>query len=385
MTRPTSIISGSTCEAMVQGLPHAVLLVDEHLRVVIANFTAAKLFQTPLERLRGLPVAALVPHAGLEALSGESSAKPITVLEVPLPGKERRRTPITVKITAVRLALAGEFADSRWPGDPAFGRMEFRLLVIEDITDKAMLEQQLVETEKQVAMGQLAAGILHEVNNPVVALGSNLYFIREAVAGTAAPEVAQALDASLEQLDQMRQMLGTLAGFTGRQAPRYQWADVHDVVRGSVAFLARDAERRGVRVSVTFAPASLRCEIDVRQIRQVLLNLLKNALEAMPDGGRLDIRTSRRDGGHTRESVVSIEIADTGTGIAPTDLRKVFRPLFSTKPRGAGLGLSFCRQAVEEHGGDIRLANRHGEPGTVANITLPTRQTGAGREWEENL
>ena len=369
----------------MQGLPHAVLLVDEHLRVVIANLTAARLFQTPVERLRGLPVSALVPHVKLEALSGGSNAKPITVLEVALPRRERARTPVTLKITAVRLALAGDFGGSQWPGDSAAGRMEFRLLVLEDISDKAMLEHQLIETEKQVAMGQLAAGILHEVNNPVVALGSNLYFIRDALAGAAAPNVTQALDASLEQLDQMRQMLGTLAGFTGRQAPRYELADVQDVVRGNLAFLAKDAERRGVELSITFAPAPLRCEIDVRQIRQVLFNLLQNALDAMPDGGRLKVRTSRRDGRDPGDSEVVIEIADTGTGIAPSDLRKVFRPLFSTKPRGAGLGLSFCRQAVEEHGGDIRLANRDGQPGTVAIVSLPTRQTLAGQEWGERL
>jgi signal transduction histidine kinase len=230
--------------------------------------------------------------------------------------------------------------------------------MLEDISDTAALEQLLVETEKQAAMAQLAAGILHEVANPLTSLGSNLLFVRGALERSQLPDVTQALDVSLEQLDQIRQLLGTLSGFPGRSAPRYEVVDVHELVRRCVIFVAKEAECRRIGLGVSFAASALVCEIDVRLIKQVLINLLKNAMEAMPTGGRIDVRTSHRVATTGEPAAVLIEIADTGVAIPESDLRKGFRPLFSTKPRGAGLGLSFCRQTVEDHGGEIRLTSR---------------------------
>jgi signal transduction histidine kinase len=122
------------------------------------------------------------------------------------------------------------------------------------------------------------------------------------------------------------------------------------------------------------APTAAMCEIDVRLIKQVLLNLLKNAAEAMRDGGRIAVQTSRPAADADDGGVVVIEIADTGVGIAECDFRRVFRPLFSTKRGGAGLGLSFCRQAVEEHGGAIQITSIGKDQGTTVCVSLPVRQ-----------
>jgi signal transduction histidine kinase len=277
----------------------------------------------------------------------------------------------TLKISAVRLPA--------WTAITATQRAEtitsrpFGLLVLQDISDKAGIEELLLETEKQAALGQLAAGILHEVANPLTSIGSNLLFVRSALAHST-DEVLQALNMSLEQLDQMRQLLGTLSGLPGRPPLKYELADLHDIVRRCVTFVAKDAERRRIRLAASFAPSIVACEMDVRSIKQVLLNLLKNAMEAMPEGGRLEVRTSYRPPGPHEPAAVVIEVEDSGLGIAEADLRKIFRPLFSTKPRGAGLGLSFCRQAVEEHGGEIRLTSRGRSQGTLATVSLPVRQ-----------
>ena len=323
--------------------------------------------------LRGLPITKLIPQSNLAAMLRDFGSRRMRVIETCVPAAGRGGAPMTLKMNAVRLAQWGATGGRR-PGEPAVGKREFRLLVLEDISEKAMLEQQVVDAEKQAAMGQLAAGILHEVANPLTAIGSNLVFVRSALADAASPEVTRALETSLDQLDQMRQLLGTLSGFPGRTAPRFEMTDLHDVVRGSVTFVEKDADRRRIRIAVSFAMPSIACEMDVRLIRQVLLNLLKNAMEAMPTGGRLDVRTSYRAGRDREPASVGIEITDTGVGIADADLRRVFRPLFSTKPRGAGLGLSFCRQTVEEHGGEIRIASRGRGQGTTAVIWLPVRQ-----------
>ena len=377
MSSPSAMLAGSVWQAIAQCLPQALLLLDVDLRVVVGNRAASALFAAHSDSMRGVHIGVLVPDANLDTLLGNFNTRRRRIIETSLVQKVPRRRELTIKVTALPLALASQF-DQRQRPISSVRRQQFLLLVIEDITEKAGLEHKLVESEKHVAMGQLAAGILHEVNNPLAGLGSNLTFVRSAIDPKAHPDAVQALDASLEQLDQMRQLLGTLSGFGGRPPAHYESVDVHDVIRRALAFIAHDADSRGVVLGFTCAPSSLMCEIDVRLIRQVLLNLFKNAMEAMPDGGRLEVTTSCRASEDANTPTwITIEITDTGTGIAEPDLRRVFRPLFSTKPRGAGLGLSFCRQAVEEHSGHIRLTNRGKLRGTAAIVTLPVCQPGA--------
>jgi signal transduction histidine kinase len=325
--------------------------------------------------MRGVLVTNLVPdhHFGVLLRAGNRHT---TFVETSLPLNGDRRSTVTLSITIVPLGYRGDVeraGDARVRRGRA-ARGEFQLLVLENVSQKAVLEQQLVDTEKQAAMGQLAAGILHEVSNPLTSLGSNLVFVRDTLAPAASTDASQALDVSLEQLDQVRQLLGTLSAVPRRPSPQYEIVDVHNVIRRCAAFVAKDAERRHIGVELSLAAYEWHCEIDVRLIKQVLLNLLKNAMEAMQGGGRIGVSTSCHAATRTEPASVVIEVADTGSGIPESDLRKVFRPLFSTKPRGAGLGLSFCRQAIEEHGGEIRLTSGGGRGGTVVTISLPLRQ-----------
>jgi two-component system sensor histidine kinase HydH len=320
---------------------------------------AALLFGCAPARLRGAAVDELLsPDTASLLLRDLDQGRP-RVLETCLVTKSRTQAVRTIKITAT--PLAGRHARF------------FTLLLIEDISEKARLEQQLVDSETQAAMAQLAAGLLHEVSNPLSSLGSNLMFVREALPAETSLEVTQALDASLDQLEQMRQLLATLSRLPGRAVPRYERADLHQVIRQCATFIARDADRRGISVDVRCPAESAPCEMDVRLIKQVLLNLFKNAMEAMPDGGRLSVGTSPPEADDEPGSLV-IKVADTGIGIAEADLRRVFRPLFSTKRRGAGLGLSFCRQAVEEHGGAIRITTGGKNQGTTVFVSLPASQ-----------
>lgn len=324
--------------------------------------------------MQGVAFARLIPESKVDLLLGDSSNRRLRVIEISLPPSGRNRGLRTVSITAVRLARIAVDTRSRRNAAASAPPGEYRLLLLEDVTDRAVLEQQLVETEKQAAIGQLAAGIMHEVSNPLVGLGSNLLFIRESLVESHTPEVLQALDTSLDHLAQMRQILGTLSSFPARHAPHYEVSDLNSVVERCVTFMACEADRRRIELTTSFSSPVLACEMDVRLIKQVLLNLLKNAMEATPEGGRVEVRTCYRARRRNDPSVAIVEVVDTGIGIMESDLHKVFRPLFSTKPRGTGLGLSFCRQAVEEHGGNIRVTSRGRGQGTIATVSLPVSQ-----------
>ena len=357
-----TVIAGTACRAIVQCLPHAVVLLDETFRILLANRAASTLFRRPAATLRGVAITELVSHANLGLFLADFGERRMKVMELPLTGS---RGAATVSLTAMRLTYWNGLQRSR----RETGKRDLRLVVLQDITEKALLEQQVIEGEKHSAVGQLAAGILHEVSNPLASIGSNLSFVRGALPASIPPDVHEALDVSLEQLGELRQLLATLSTVPRRQ-PRYDIADVHAVIRRSVEFLARDARTRGVSIALRLAPLPMRCEIDAPLIKQVLLNVFKNAFEAMPDGGRITVRTSLRPPREHDVAAAVLEIEDTGTGVDDINLRRVFRPLFSTKPAGTGLGLSFCRQVVEEHGGWIRLA-RAAAGGTVVTISLP--------------
>src|SRR3954462_8165854 len=243
---PTAPVERSVWRVLVQFLPHAVLLLDEDLHVVLGNKAASRLFRMTLLQLAGRPLAAIVPQHNLlkwiAGFGGERHKGIETTVEVP--GSPDQK--VTLKIVAMRLARGA--ARSRRRRTAAAGG-EYRLLVLEDISERAALEQQLVESEKQAAMGQLAAGILHEVANPLAALGSNLVFVRD-VLDERSHALHQALDVSLEQLNQMRQLLGTLSGFPGRTSPRFETANLVDIVRRSLAFVDTETQRRRIHVEV---------------------------------------------------------------------------------------------------------------------------------------
>jgi signal transduction histidine kinase len=369
------VVAASTCRAIVQCLPHAVVLLNEQLRVVLANRAACSLFHVAAHHLRGASIAEFLPPKTLDLLLRDFSETHAKVIEATLPIHGRGEA-ATLSVTGVPLRYRGSLSRNRGIKVTEDRARDFRLLVIEDISDKVMLEHQVVESEKQAAIGQLAAGILHEVANPMTSLGSNLAFVRGAVERHESREVLQAVDLSLEQLDLMNQLLGSLSAVRRRPMPVYETADLHDVIRRCAAFVAKEAEQRRVRVLMSLEPLGpMLCEIDVRLVKRVLLNLFKNAMEAMPDGGSLQVRTSYRLSQPDQVPSIVIEVGDTGTGIQDSDLRKVFRPLFSTKPRGAGLGLSFCRQAVEEHGGEIRLTSGGKDHGTTVTVSLPVQQS----------
>lgn len=365
----------STYQAIFEGLPLPAVLLDEQLRVMLANPAIAEMFGLPPDRLVGISVLSLIPHQNLGSFLLDFGTNQIKVLEIQPPTKPGE-TLTTLKITAVRLGPWSEPAESRASSQARTVPRDLRLILIENVTQKLMLEQQLVQAEKLAGMGQLAAGIAHELANPLTSMAANLLFIRESLAASSTGEVAEALDITVEKLNDMRQLLSTISNFARPRERKYEVFDINQVVRRSATFIARDAERRRIQLSILLAPFVIHCQIDRRLINHVLLNLFKNSMEAMPKGGRLEVRTEQQ--ASVNGSIAIIEVTDTGIGIDETDLQRVFRPLYSTKPHGMGLGLPFCRKVVEEHAGEIHVTSCIGV-GTAITLKLPVYQEVAGR------
>jgi signal transduction histidine kinase len=241
-----------------------------------------------------------------------------------------------------------------------------------DIEHLRAMGEQLVRTEKLAAAGTLAAGVAHEVNNPLASISSLVQILQarlpEGDGDGQAAETRELLRLVSTQIARITQVVRDMTDFAGQRPPSRAPLDVSRTIESAARLASFDRGFKRLNVSTDFDPAAPLVPADADQLQQVFLNLMLNARDAMPGGGRLRVSTRyERERGE-----LSIEIADTGTGVAPEHLPHVFDPFFTTKPagRGTGLGLAVCHRIVTAHGGRIEISNNDGR-GTLVRVVLP--------------
>lgn len=228
-------------------------------------------------------------------------------------------------------------------------------------------EQALIRSERLAAVGKVAAQITHEVRNPLSSIGLNAEMLEEEIdrlaSGADTVEAKALARAIVKEVDRLTEITEEYLRFARLPRPRLEREDLRAIVESLLAFLKPELDGRGVAVEVAL-PELPAVFADEHQLRQALLNLLRNATEAMDAGGRLSVAATVEDGR------VALRIADTGQGIAPEHLAKIFDPFFSTKEHGTGLGLALTQQIVVEHGGTIDVRSEPGR-GTTFTVALP--------------
>jgi two-component system NtrC family sensor kinase len=222
-------------------------------------------------------------------------------------------------------------------------------------------EQRLIRSERLAAVGKIAAQITHEVRNPLSSIGLNAEMLEEETSG----EAKQLARAIVKEVDRLTEITEEYLRFARLPRPKLELEDLGAIVSSLLAFLRPELDARAVTVEARLDPALPPVAADEHQLRQALLNLLRNAVEAMGDGGRLTLTAAARDDGRA----IELTIADTGEGIAPEHLPKIFDPFFSTKEGGTGLGLALTQQIIVEHGGKIEVRSVPGR-GTTFIVRL---------------
>ncbi|MCX7892882.1 MAG: cache domain-containing protein [Burkholderiales bacterium] len=253
--------------------------------------------------------------------------------------------------------------------------------VAERTAQLELAQKQLFVSEKLAAIGELTAGVAHEINNPVAVIQGNLDLMRELL-GERAQDVANELKLAGEQVNRIRLIVTKLLQFArpGEYAGYLEDVDPNAAVADTLV-LVRHLVARGRIGIVEALAATRRVRVARVELQQVLVNLMVNAIQAMPEGGTLTVATADWD-----ERGVRITVRDTGTGIRPEDLSRVFDPFFTTKKReGTGLGLSISYALVERYGGRITVESRPGEGAafTVWLLAEPAVREagGAGAAW----
>jgi C4-dicarboxylate-specific signal transduction histidine kinase len=219
---------------MFQWLPVPIILLDEGFFIVLANVAAAKVLH--LRKMGGLSFASAVRKRNAEDVIRDVGVNQVKVVQIDVPGSTRR-APQTLKITARRVLcrLGRQNASGRLPSRSRI--QEFRLLMIQEVTSEVLLQDQLVEVEKLAGMGQLAAGIAHELANPLASIASNLLYVRNSLPAGETGPIREAVETTAERVDDMRELLTTLSSFTRQRHPRYETADFHDLIRRTLTLL----------------------------------------------------------------------------------------------------------------------------------------------------
>jgi signal transduction histidine kinase len=234
-----------------------------------------------------------------------------------------------------------------------------------DIEQLQNLNEQLTRTEKLAAMGTLAAGVAHEVNNPLASISSLIQMMQ--TKKDLDDETADRLRLIQTQIQRITQVTKDMMEFARVRPAAKSLVDVNGISETALRLASFDKSFQRLQISKTYAENLPKILADADQLQQVFLNLFLNARDAMPNGGELSVKTSNGN------DSLKIEISDSGTGIDESTLKQIFDPFFTTKPtgKGTGLGLAVCYGIITAHGGKIEVENNNGK-GTKFIILLPT-------------
>ena len=262
----------------------------------------------------------------------------------------------------------------------ATGDIDGAVLAIEDVTDRVALAQEVQQAEKLAVVGQLAAGIAHQIGTPLnVISGSAEYLMMESGGEKPRP---QELDIIIAQTDRITKLIQQLLNFARPARMELRSLDLGKLLEGLLTLTEHQIAKEGISVKAEFGSDLPPILGDANQLEQAFLNIVINAWHAMPDGGRLSLATRavpaterHRRVGRAAQLGVEVVIADTGMGIAPENMPKIFDPFFSTKGvgKGTGLGLAISRRIVEDHHGSIDVDSAVGR-GTTFSIWLPAER-----------
>jgi PAS domain S-box-containing protein len=354
-------------DLVMESMSDGVLVLDAHNRVVDMNRSARRFVGVGGEPVIGERAGTLLAAWPDLVERYRDVAEALALVRVDTPQGPRD---LDLRISPLR---------------DAAGRVQGRLIVARDVTAARQAEQALRQNEKLAALGRLAAGVAHELTNPLAILNGRLQLLRAQLGrGTSMPSqaVATHVAALIEATERMKHIVHGLASYSKPARAEPTLLDVRTLLADVVELVAHQARANRVQ-TVVDVPRDVPAVLGERtEMTQILLNLATNAIEAMtpgggtptPGGGTLTLGARLRDGAERR--LVSIEVSDTGPGIAAHELPRIWEPFYTTKPDGTGLGLSIVRALVDKQPDASITVHSEVGVGTTFRLVMPARGGG---------
>ena len=342
-------------DSIVESAMDAMMTVDDQQRVVLFNKAAQQMFQCPAAEALGQPIDRFIP-ARFRTAHREH------IHEFGRSGATNRRMGALGTISGFR-ANGEEFPLEASISQVKTDGRRLYTVILRDISERQRMQEQLRRTERLAELGTLASGMAHEIGTPMNVILGRAEYLMERIHDEA---TKQGLKTIVTQVERITRVMNQLLAFARRRPAKRQALDLRQIVEGSLEIFQERLTRHSIRAEILCEDNLPAAYADADQMSQVLLNLIINAVHAMPDGGSLRIGLARANGS------VKLTVADTGLGISKEDFSKIFDPFFTTKEagKGTGLGLTVVKGIIEEHGGSIAVESEPGK-GTTFTVHLP--------------
>ncbi|MBS3779128.1 MAG: PAS domain-containing protein [Desulfovermiculus sp.] len=339
--------ASAVSQEVIANLPVGLLVLDEQNRVVMQNTAAEAMTGQTAAGIRGRPAPQVLPPALSQLIPTPDSESRIIEQEVKLEAKERG--PIALSVSAARIInAAGEFIGS--------------LIILRDLTEIKALQDEVQRKEKLAALGGLAAGIAHEIRNPLSSVKGMATYFKNKLASD--PEAREAAEVMVSETNRLNRVISELLEFARPSEIHPVDTNLNTVIEHSLRLIKPDLETRDLILDLHLDPDLPKVSLDTDRFIQSLLNLYLNGIQAMDRSGRLSVNTRPAQDG------VEIEVRDNGPGISQEHVQHIFDPYFTTKTAGTGLGLAIVHKIVENHQGRITVRSTP-EEGTAFVIWLP--------------
>jgi PAS domain S-box-containing protein len=330
-----------------------IVATDETSNIVIFNEGAEKVFGYASEEVVGkMDVAHLYQPGQAEKMKedldddGYGGSGKLANYEATIVNKAGNQVPVWISASII-------YEDGKALATVVFFR---------DLTPRKELEKKVLESERLATIGQGVAYISHEIKNPLMIIGGFAHQVLRNIDQEGKNK--KKLEIIIDEINRLEAFLSDVTGFTKPSKPKTSMASISGVLEEISTLVKEQLEAHHVVFDKSIDAHIPETLFDREQIKQVFINIVKNAIEAMPEGGRLLIETRLKD------DTIEIRTSDTGKGVAPEELRNVFDPFFTTKSKGTGLGLAISRKIIEDHEGEMRIESTLGE-GTICTIILP--------------
>jgi len=330
-------------ETIFQSIQEGVIVVSSDSRLFYANHAAETMFGFEISRMRGRPITRYIPDVDWERLARreEKEWAKLSTSEVEVFHPERRN----LRVYAVPMEDGPE------------GAGPCVVAILRDVTRERQDEATFVESERMQAIRVLAASLAHEIGNPINALGIHLQLLDRELGGLPAEDrqrISELLSVARDEVSRLDLIISKFLRALRPSAPDLVSCDMLEVVQDALRVMKSDIGEHRIEVAVVHDSKLPAVMADPQQMKQVFFNIVKNAMQAMNDGGRLEIRLAADD----RD--LSIAFKDTGTGIGDDDFHRLFEPFHTGKATGHGLGLTIVQRIVQDHGGRLEVSTKQG-------------------------
>jgi two-component system sensor histidine kinase HydH len=335
---------------LVANMPAGLLTTDPQGRIVSLNRTAESVLGFSAKDVVGKSVKEALPESLASMIRGLSPEKGILTRETDYQSQKGELIPLDVSAT-VLLEQNGAFLG--------------HLILFRDLTEIRSLKMEIERSERLASIGRLAAGVAHEIRNPLSSIKGFATYFGERYHDV--PEDRKTAEIMIQEVERLNRVIGQLLEFSRPLNIQKKPTSLQALIQLCLKMIEREAHEKGIETRLSAPDGAKKVQVDPDRFKQVFLNLMLNAVEAMETGGTLSVELGR----DAETDGILITISDTGAGIREPDLARIFDPYFTTKSSGTGLGLAIVHNIVEAHHGKVTIESRSGS-GTTASILLPS-------------